>query len=287
MPSQGMRIPAPKAPRALALNALGTRVSFALGAFGAGILIPWLGITRCYLLVAVAYGVVALFVAGLRVAQEHRSGVKPPPFLQAFRDAGRLIIDVPAVRILVVAGLVCEVFAFSHMSALPLLAQDVLRAGAEGLGALNAAASVGGAIAVLALTLLPGNAKRQAVLGSVFLLYGLSILVLASTHNLAAAVTMMVVIGMCAASFDVLQQTLIQLAVPGEQRARAVGLWVLSIGSAPVGHLEMGMLVAALGVPSALVINGVFTVVAAVTLLVRAPEYRLSPRIRPQLYERE
>ena len=80
--------------------------------------------------------------------------------------------------------------------------------------------------------------------------------------------------GFCAGAFDLLQQTLIQMAVPNEQRGRAVGLWVLSLGSAPVGHLEMGMLIAALGVPIALLINGALTVAAAATLLVRAPVYR-------------
>jgi hypothetical protein len=36
----------------------------------------------------------------------------------------------------------------------------------------------------------------------------------------------------------------------------------------------MGMLIAALGVPGALLINGALTVAAATTLLVRAPSYR-------------
>jgi hypothetical protein len=78
-----------------------------------------------------------------------------------------------------------------------------------------------------------------------------------------------------------LQQTRIQLAVPDAQRGRAVGVWVLGLGSAPVGHLEMGLLVAALGAPSALLINGALTVSAAATLLVRVPAYRWTPRARP------
>jgi hypothetical protein len=49
---------------------------------------------------------------------------------------------------------------------------------------------------------------------------------------------------------------------------------VLSIGSAPIGHLEMGALAVALGVPTALLINGALTLAAAVLLLVRSPEYR-------------
>lgn len=183
-------------------------------------------------------------------------------------------MTVPTLRLLIVAGLVCEVFAFSHSSALPFLAQDVLAAGAEGLGTLNAAGSVGGAIAVLLLALLPGQRWRQPLLGAVFFVYGLAIVGLATTRELLAAAAVMVVIGMCAAAFDVLQQTLVQMAVSTEQRGRAVGLWVFSIGSAPLGHLEMGILISALGVPLSLLINGTLTVVAAMTLLARAPAYR-------------
>jgi MFS family permease len=104
-------------------------------------------------------------------------------------------------------------------------------------------------------------------------LYGLAILGFAVTRNLVLAAVLLVVTGFCAGAFDVLQQTLIQLAVPAEQRGRAVGLWVLSIGSAPIGHLEMGALAVVLSVPTALLINGAFTFGAAVLLIVRAPEY--------------
>ena len=83
--------------------------------------------------------------------------------------------------------------------------------------------------------------------------------------------------GACAAGFDVLQQTLMQLAVPDDQRGRAMGIWVLGIGSAPFGHLELGTLVAVLGAPTGLLINGVAVVAAAATLLVRSPGYRIAP----------
>jgi MFS family permease len=275
-------VPKQAALRALALTALAARCAAALGALAGGVLIPWVGVARCYLTIAAVYGIAALLVAKLHVPQEHRTTAAPPPFRQALRGAARLMIDVPAVRTLVIAGVACEIFAFSHMSALPLFAQNVLVVGAEGLGMLNAAVAIGGAVAVALLSLLPGEGRRQPLLGAIFLLYGLSILVFAATRDLAVSATVLVVTGFCAAAFDVLQQTLIQMAVPDEQRGRAVGVWVLSIGSAPVGHLEMGMLAAALGAPVALLINGALTVAAAALLLARAPDYRWARWARPK-----
>jgi predicted MFS family arabinose efflux permease len=278
-------VPRDAALRAMALTALAARCASALGAFGAGALILRIGVARSYLVIALAYAVTALQVATLRVRQDHRILAAPAPFGQAFRGALRLMIDLPAVRTLMIAGVACEVFAFSHMSAVPLFAQNVLAAGAAGLGTLNAALAIGGAVAVALLALLPEGGRRQPLLSAIFLVYGLSILILAITRDLAAAAIVLVVIGCCAGAFDVLQQTLIQMAVPDAQRGRAVGLWVLSIGSAPLGHLEMGALVAALGAPSALLLNGAMTVAAAALLLVRAPEYRWTRWEPPNTHE--
>lgn len=264
------------AARALALNALVARLSSAFGALGAGLIIALVGSAGAYLFIAGAYGLSALLVGTLRVVQEHRSVTARPPFSEAFRDAARLLIDVPAVRVLIVAGLACEIFAFSHSSAVPLFAQDVLMTDAGGLGSLNAALAIGGAIAVALLSFVPGHVARKPLLAAIFLIYGLAILGLAAIHELTIAVAVLLIIGFCAGAFDILQQTLIQLSVPDQQRGRAVGLWVFSLGSAPAGHLEMGLLIAILGVPIALLINGMLTVISAGLLLAYSPDYRWS-----------
>lgn len=273
-------VPKDTALRALALTALAGRGAAALGSLGAGLLIAQLGLVPTYAAAAGAHALMAGLAATLRVAQAHSARGAQPPFREALRSAARLIVDVPVVRTLIAAGLACEVFAFSHLSAIPLYAQDVLAAGPEGLGTLSAASQVGGAVAVALLSLLPERSDRQPLLGAIFLAYGLAIVGLAATRSLALAAAIVLVIGLCAGAFDVLQQTLIQMAVPDEQRGRAVGVWVLSIGSAPLGHLEMGALIAALGVPAALLINGELTLAAAALLLARAPAYRWVPWAR-------
>ena len=269
------------APNAMALNALAARLSGALGALGAGALIPLIGVAHCYFVIAVGYALMAALLTALRVPQGSRVPVIHPPFGRALRDAARLITVVPAVRTLIISGIACEVFAFSYGSALPVVARDVLRAGPEGLGTLNAAVSIGGTVALLLLSMLAGRVRREPLIGAIFVTYGLSLMVLASTHDLRIAAAILVVTGICAGSFDVLQQTLIQMAVPEEQRGRAVGIWVLGVGSAPVGNLEMGALIATLGVPGALLINGALAVASAATLLVRSPGYRWRRQARP------
>ncbi|MCA1669912.1 MAG: MFS transporter [Thermomicrobia bacterium] len=273
--------PREAAPNAMALNALAARLSGAIGAIGAGVLIPLIGVAHCYFVIAAAYGCSAVLVAALRVPQGSRVPVVHPPFGRALRDALRLITAIPAVRTLTISGIACEIFAFSFGSALPVVARDVLRAGPEGLGTLNAATSVGGTVALVLLSILAGRVRREPLIGAIFVAYGASLMALAATRDLRIAAAVLVVTGLCAGAFDVLQQTLIQMAVPEEQRGRAVGIWVLGVGSAPVGNLEMGALIATLGAPSALLINGALAVASAGALLARAPGYRWRLRARP------
>lgn len=112
-------------------------------------------------------------------------------------------------------------------------------------------------------------------------MYGVGLLLLAPSTTLGLASASLVVVGACAATFDVRQQTLMQLSVPEDQRGRAVGLWVLGIGSASLGNLEMGALVALLGSQLALAINGGLVVTTAILVILSAPAVRTAVRAGP------
>lgn len=262
------------APNAMTLNALASRGFGAVGAIGAGLLIPLVGVSHAYYAIAAVSALSAVPILALRLARRARLVVGHAPFRAAFGDAARLILGEPRVRVLAISGIACEVFAFSHSSALPVFVRDVLRAGPTALGTLNGALSIGGTVSLLLLLALADRVPRESLLGAIFLIYGASLIVLSTTRTVALAAAVLLLTGICAAAFDLLQQTLLQLAVPDEQRGRAAGIWVFSVGSAPAGYLETGALVGALGAPAALVVNGGLTLLSATLLLVHAPRYR-------------
>ena len=206
-------VPREAAPNAVALNELAARLAGALGALGAGALIPFVGVAACYLAVATCAALNAALVGAVRVPRVSHVTIEHPPFGRALRDAARLLIDVPAVRTLSLAGIACEVFAFSYATAVPVIATVVLAAGPEGLGTLSAASAIGGTLSVVLLALVPGRIRREPLMGVAFLIYGGAIVGLAATHSLATAAVVLVAIGACAGAFDVLQQTLMQLSL--------------------------------------------------------------------------
>ena len=78
----------------------------------------------------------------------------------------------------------------------------------------------------------------------------------------------------CATIVDVLHKMLMQSNVSEEQRGRAMGSWVLSIGVAPVGHMGVGAMASALGAPGALLINGSVLALVGLSTALGIPRIR-------------
>jgi predicted MFS family arabinose efflux permease len=271
-------VPRAVASNAVSLNVLARSIGVGGGALLAGLLIGSTSVAYAYPVIGAAYGLAALLALSIRPRAHGTSSAERPDFTEAFRDAARLIVTNRNVRTLTLASVACEIFGFSYASAVPVIARDVLLAGPAQLGILNAAAALPGIFALMVLSLVQRRGRLEPILGAVFFTYGVGLLALSAARELLFAALAIIVIGACAATFDALQQTLVQFAVPEHQRGRAVGVWMFGIGSAPLGHLEMGTLTATFGAPTALMINGSVVLFAAATLLVRAPAYRLHRR---------
>ena len=161
-----------------------------------------------------------------------------------------------------------EMLGFSHMTVLPSMARDVLKVGAEGLGVMNGIQSVGGILGVAVLASV-GDVRRKGLLFLVVVhVFGVALVLLGMSNTLVLAVIILAVVSAMAALSDVLSQALMQLNVPNELRGRAMGSWVLAIGTAPVGHVQIGALASLVSVGFALSFSGVglLALAAGVTL---------------------
>ena len=87
-------------------------------------------------------------------------------------------------------------------------------------------------------------------------------------------VLVLVVANALGALTDLLAQSLLQLTSPPHLRGRAGGAWVVAIGLAPLGQLQIGALGSLIGVSAALGASGLaLAALAGVTL-------RVFPRLR-------
>ncbi|HEX6209641.1 MAG TPA: hypothetical protein VF136_02620, partial [Methylomirabilota bacterium] len=169
-----------------------------------------------------------------------------------------------------------EVLGFAHQALLPSLARDVLDIGPEGLGALNGARAVGGILALAAASA-RGSAGGGPLFVAVLVSFGAGLIVLgAAPHvvGLAGVLVVITVVNAAGALADLLAQSLLQLSVPMHLRGRAGGAWVIAIGLAPLGQLQIGALASLFGVSVALGASGLaLATLAGATVL-------LFPRLR-------
>jgi transmembrane secretion effector len=241
------------------------RAGWLLGSLGAGTVIARSGVGLAYLVVAAAYLGGAIAIIPARVPR----GTVPPTPGSVRESLAGFLVAVRTHRILPVlmtltAG--AEVLGFSHQTLLPSLARDVLHAGAEGLGALSAARAAGGIMGIFALPALRLWTGRGRFFLSVLFAFGATLVGLGlapSVVGLAGVMAILIVVNAVGALTDLLAQSLMQLSVPAHLRGRAGGAWVLAVGLAPLGQLQIGALASLLGVSIALGASGVGLVALA------------------------
>ncbi len=175
---------------------------------------------------------------------------------------------------LMISTAAAETFGFSHQVMLPILAQEVLGVGPAGLGLLTAARFAGGAIGVVALAALGAVQRRGLLLLGILVLFGIGQVLLGQALNLWMALLFVTMTNMMAAASDVLHQSLLQLSVPNQQRGRAMGSWIVGIGSAPLGQLQIGKMSDITGSRVALLINGSALIVVAMVMGLVLPRLR-------------
>jgi MFS family permease len=151
--------------------------------------------------------------------------------------------------------LVMNLLLFPYQTLLSVFAEDVLRVGPVGLGALGAANGVG---AVLALFLLPPlrtpRWQFRAFAGGSCLGCVALFLFTRSTW-FTASLGLLLLTGLGTSAFGTMQSTIVLSRAAPAMRGRAMGLLALAIGSAPLGAFEMGLVVERFGAPAAVGVN--------------------------------
>jgi MFS family permease len=261
--------------RGLAVLGVAMRAGWLLGSLGAGAIIAGYGSGHAYLFVAAAYlaGALAMLAARAVGRPVPAGGDSMWQGITGFVGAvnrDRMLL----VLMMLTAG--AEVLGFAHQALLPSLARDVLHRGPEGLGVLNAARSVGGILALLVSArgfTVGGGTRFVAVL----LGFGGSLMGLGAAPYVVGftGVVLLVLLANAAGALaDLLAQSLLQLRVPASLRGRAGGAWVVAIGLAPLGQVQIGALASLFGVSAALGASGLGLVALAGATALLYPRLR-------------
>ena len=149
-----------------------------------------------------------------------------------------------------------EVLGFTHMTLLPVFAKEVVHVGPTGLGIMTAVRQTGGLLGLWLLAGLGTSGKKGLMMFATAIGFGGGLMAFSLSGNIYSFLGVLLFVNACAMAVDTLYKTLMQELVSDEERGRAMGSWVLSIGFAPVGHVGVGALAGVVGAPRALLING-------------------------------
>ena len=259
--------------RALGRLNLFTRIGQLAGAASAGIVVREVGLSVGLAVLAFVHLLGAMCYLLLPVGP--RVGKVRARLRENLCDFGREFRLNRTLVILVVITASVEVLGFSFVTALPELAHERFSVGADGLGTLHSARALGGIFAALIFATMLKIQARGDFYTVVIVAFGGAVGLLAMAPSFWFGFAALGVIAALAVATDVLSQSMIQYSVPDHMRGRAMGAWVFAIGAAPLGHLELGFLIDALGMSNALLVNG--TLLACLGLVAM----RTIGRVRP------
>ena len=247
----------------LSLNQMAMQAGGIGGAIMSGALIELVGPGWQYLAVGASYlgsaSVLLVIGRSTRTAQPLRE-----PVLQNLVGYVRFLRENRLIFILMCLTSITEVLGFTHMTLLPVFAKEVLHVGPAGLGYLTAVRQAGGLLGLALLANLRDYRRKGLLMFIIATGFGVGLMAFSVSAALVYFIIVLAAVNACAMAVDTLYKTLMQSNVPDEQRGRAMGSWVLSIGVAPVGHLGVGGLATALGAQGALLVNG--AVLAGISL---------------------
>ena len=254
--------------RFLSMTLMGVAAPLVLGGVVSALAIGW-----AYAIVAGARLVSAALIVQIGPLPPREGSEATAPW-RDLKDGVRYVVNTPAVRTLLLMGLVGETFGWAHEAMLPVMARDVLEVGVSGYGYMLAIASAGGAVASLIV-----SGRREVMSKGKLLVVGASgfglflILFAYSPWFLLSVVLLAVAYGMVIV-YEATLTTLLQTIVPDEMRGRVLSFQTLTWGMTGFSGFHTGAIATAVGAPLAIGIGGVVVMLNALRLTLRRSPLR-------------
>ena len=179
----------------------------------------------------------------------------------------RFIWQTPIILAMAVLDFGVILFT-SYRMLVPIFAEDMLHAGAGGMGFLQTAPAVGFLVAS-GLLLLLGNVRRIGLAVCVGVVgYAIATFAFAASEAFVLSLVLMALMGATDGVGAILRKTTLQLMVPDEIRGRATAVMsVLTRSTTSAGFVATGAIAAAIGAQAALMVGAVLSLVVLALVL--------------------
>lgn len=261
---------------AIGLNASMFNLARAVGPAAAGLVVAAVGEGSAFLLNALSFLAVLWGLLLMKLPPHPPQPAKQPK--GQLREGLLYIRDEPTVRSLLLLVANTSLFGFAYAAMLPVFARDVIHAGPSGFGYLGGASGFGALLAALALAYMGSEPRldehRGRFLLSSLFIFPFFIVGFTFARQLPIAMGFMALMGFSNVASLSLNNTLIQILVPNNLRARVMSVFVVSVlGVAPIGGLMAGSIAEWVGsVPLVIAIAALILIWLNLGMLLMVPQ---------------
>lgn len=249
---------------ASAFRFIGQATTNIVASLAGGAVLEWLGVGQNFVLVGSLHAVAVVALLRLRA---------PVPVTNLVGPLARSVVEgidyarrTPPVRTLLKLSLLTESFGFASLSMMPVIARDVLRVGALGLGYLTAMGGVGQLLATLTLVVRGDVRNTPRLLAISAVAFGVLIAVFGISRSTPLSMLLVVLVYACGITYDVTMFASLPVIAADAMRGRVLGLFTATLAFSQLGGLVVGAAAGAVGAPLAMVMSGLVAAGGALRL---------------------
>ena len=261
-------VPKKHLPNAIALNSIQFNLSRVIGPALAGVAVASVGFAVCFGLNALSFLAVIVALTALHVP--HVRPVSRMPLLTEMKGGLRYVRDDRTLVSLIIVASASTFLGLPMQTFLPVLAQQVFGQGVDTYSRMMSflgAGAVAGALAVAWLGRFQGMGKVLLGLQATF---SLLVIAVAWSRSIQLTYLLLFAAGVSTIITSSLVTSLVQLVAPDALRGRVLSIYMVAFrGGLPLGSLVSGALIARIGLPVVLTLNGALLCLAAVYFLTR------------------
>ena len=265
---------------AVALDSMAMHSSRMAGPALAGVLISLVDVPRGFFVILAFYAMSLTLMWLVRLSPEQPGGgaqSRGAASQGILRNLAEGLVYVRGNRTIVatiMVTIIMNLFVFSYMQMVPVIAVEVLRVGPELVGLLMGVDGFGslmGSVLIASAATIRHHG-RVYLIGSTIAIAALLLFSLSRSYALSFGI--LLVLGLGGAGFGTMQSLIVMLVSREEMRGRALGVISLAIGTGPLGLLMTGAVADWLSPSTAIGINATVGLALMALVAVFMPSLR-------------
>ncbi|WP_369047920.1 MFS transporter [Tenacibaculum sp. UWU-22] len=249
------------------------QIAGVLGPAFAGFSIAWIGVhwSLCIVFTLVLLSLFFIFFIKRKPVLNPKIG---EPVMQSLKEGIRFVYNTKAILGALTLDMISVLFG-GAIALLPIYAQDILKVGSEGFGALRAAPAIGAFLTMLVTAYIPISKNAGIKLLIAIFGFGICIIVFGLSSTFLISLIALFFSGVTDGVSMVIRQTILQLKTPDEMRGRVASVNAMFVGSSnELGAFESGVTAKLMGTVTAVVFGGTMTLITVITTGIINPTLR-------------